>query len=101
MEDSRMEQTFLTSVDIVKVRHLQNITIPLSMEKRKHLIFTGKNGNGKTSVLDSLSAFFSYLVGDIFYYKEEIQKNINILSNSLPNGTTEEDKRLAQQYKKT
>lgn len=95
-----MEQTFLTSVDIVKVRHLQNITIPLSMEKRKHLIFTGKNGSGKTSVLDSLSAFFSYLVGDIFHYKEEIQKNINILSNSLPNGTTEEDKRLAQKYKK-
>lgn len=100
MGDSRMEQTFLTSVDIVKVRHLQNITIPLSMEKRKHLIFTGKNGSGKTSVLDSLSAFFSYLVGDIFHYKEEIQKHINILSNSLPNGTTEEDKRLAQQYKK-
>lgn len=92
-----MEQTFLTSVDIVKVRHLQNITIPLSEEKRKHLILTGKNGSGKTSVLDSLSAFFSYLVSDIFHYKEEIQKSINILSNSLPNGTTEEDKRLAQQ----
>ena len=91
-----MEQTFLTSVDIVKVRHLQNITIPLSKEKRKHLILTGKNGSGKTSVLDSLAAFFNFLVGSNFYSREEIQKNINILSRNLPNGTTEENKRHVQ-----
>ena len=91
-----MEQTFLTSVDIVKVRHLQNITIPLSKEKRKHLILTGKNCSGKTSVLDSLAAFFDFLVGSNFYSKEEIQKNINILSRNLPNGTTEENKRHVQ-----
>lgn len=49
-----MEQTFLTEVCIKKVRHLQDITIPLDKEHRKHLILTGKNGSGKTSVLDSL-----------------------------------------------
>lgn len=91
-----MEQTFLTSVNIVKVRHLQNITIPLSKEKRKHLILTGKNGSGKTSVLDSLATFFVFLVGSNFYSKEEIQKNINTLSRNLPNGTTEENKRYVQ-----
>lgn len=91
-----MEQTFLTSVDIVKVRHLQNITIPLSKEKRKHLIMTGKNGSGKTSVLDSLATFFVFLVGSNFISKEEIQNNINILSRNLPNGTTEENKRHVQ-----
>ena len=91
-----MEQTFLTSVDIVKVRHLQNITIPLSKEKRKHLILTGKNGSGKTSVLDSLAAFFDFLVGRNFYSKEELQENMNILSRNLPNGTTEENKRYVQ-----
>lgn len=91
-----MEQTFLTSVNIAKVRHLQNITIPLSTEKRKHLILTGKNGSGKTSVLDSLATFFVFLVGSNFYSKEEIQKNINTLSRNLPNGTTEENKRYVQ-----
>ena len=91
-----MEQTFLTSVNIVKVRHLQNITIPLSKEKRKHLILTGKNGSGKTSVLDSLAAFFDFLVGRNFYSKEELQENMNILSRNLPNGTTEENKRYVQ-----
>lgn len=96
-----MEQTFLTSVDIVKVRHLKNITIPLSMEKRKHLILTGKNGSGKTSVLDSLAAFFGFLVGSNFYSREEIQKNINILSSILPSGTTEEDRRQVQRKNKS
>lgn len=96
-----MEQTFLTSVDIVKVRHLKNITIPLSTEKRKHLILTGKNGSGKTSVLDSLAAFFGFLVGSNFYSREEIQKNINILSSNLPSGTTEEDRRQVQRKNKS
>lgn len=91
-----MEQTFITSVNIAKVRHLQNITIPLSTEKRKNLILTGKNGSGKTSVLDSLATFFVFLVGSNFISKEEIQNNINILSRNLPNGTTEENKRHVQ-----
>ena len=43
-----MADTFLTGIEIKKVRHLQNISIPLSAEKRKHLILTGKNGSGKT-----------------------------------------------------
>lgn len=53
-----MEQTFLTGIDIKKVRHLQDISIPLSDKKRKHLILTGKNGSGKTSVLEALVRYF-------------------------------------------
>lgn len=49
-----MEQTFLTCVRIKKVRHLENISIPLDKDKRKHLILTGKNGSGKTSVLEAM-----------------------------------------------
>lgn len=57
-----MEQTFLTEIVIKKVRHLENITIPLDSQHRKHLILTGKNGSGKTSVLDSLARNFQWLV---------------------------------------
>lgn len=49
-----MEQTFLTDINIEQVRHLSNIYIPLSENTRKHLILTGKNGSGKTSVLDAV-----------------------------------------------
>lgn len=52
-----MEQTFFTSINIEKVRHLENISIPLDKEKRKHLILTGKNGSGKTSVLEAIVVY--------------------------------------------
>lgn len=57
-----MKQTFLTEIEIRKVRHLENITIPLDKNKRKHLILTGKNGSGKTSVLESLVTYFDTIV---------------------------------------
>jgi predicted ATP-binding protein involved in virulence len=44
---------FITEIKIGKVRHLKNIDIVLGDEK-KHLILTGKNGSGKTSVLEEL-----------------------------------------------
>lgn len=95
-----MEQTFLTSVDIVKVRHLKNITIPLSKEKRKHLILTGKNGSGKTSVLDSLVDHFRFVVGD-FRTRDEIQTLIEYTKKQLPSGKSEEDKRRMQKTNST
>lgn len=37
-----MKNVFLTKLDIVSVRHLHGIAIPLSDTVRKHLILTGK-----------------------------------------------------------
>ena len=61
---------FITQLNIEKVRHLKDIIIPLystdeSADKPenqkqlpiKHLLITGKNGSGKTSVLDALERF--------------------------------------------
>ena len=45
---------FITQIKIGKVRHLTDITIDLDKKKRRHLILTGKNGSGKTSVLNSV-----------------------------------------------
>lgn len=42
LEEVGMENIFLTKLDIVSVRHLHGITIPLSDTVRKHLILTGK-----------------------------------------------------------
>ncbi len=48
---------FITDIHIGKVRHLENIDIKLG-DTKKHLILTGKNGCGKTSVLEALNDFF-------------------------------------------
>ncbi len=52
-----MNNVFITEIQIDNVRHLKNINIPLSKEKMKHLIITGKNGSGKTSLLEAMSCF--------------------------------------------
>lgn len=45
---------YITNIHIDKLRHIKDIDIKLSSEKRQHLLITGKNGSGKTSLLDAL-----------------------------------------------
>jgi predicted ATP-binding protein involved in virulence len=45
---------YITDIHINKLRHLHNIDISLAKDKRQHLLITGKNGSGKTSLLDAL-----------------------------------------------
>lgn len=48
---------FIKSITVNKVRHLKDITIPISDTERKHLILTGKNGSGKTSLLEVMKDY--------------------------------------------
>lgn len=57
-----MENIFITKLILENVRNLDYIEIPLSKDKKKHLIFTGRNGSGKTTILDGLSEYFNELV---------------------------------------
>lgn len=59
-----MEEIFVTKLRINKVRHLEKLEIPLSDTERKHLILTGKNGSGKTSVMNALSEMINYFVDE-------------------------------------
>ena len=54
-----MKNIFVTGIKIENVRNLKNINISLPEDEVKHLIFTGKNGSGKTSVLDTLSHYLN------------------------------------------
>jgi len=46
-----MEDAFITKIHVEKVRHIEDMEIKICDEQRKHLIITGKNGSGKTSLL--------------------------------------------------
>lgn len=59
-----MERNFITKIEINNVRHLNNIEIPLSEDKPRHLILTGKNGSGKTSVLEALRLYLLLFTED-------------------------------------
>lgn len=69
-----MEQTFFTDIKIEKVRHLENIRIPLGTQKRKHLILTGKNGSGKTSVLEAMVRYIQSFLGEDSIALEKIRR---------------------------
>ena len=49
-----MNQAYITNIIIDHVRHLKDIEIPLSENRMKHLIITGKNGSGKTSLVEAM-----------------------------------------------
>ncbi len=67
---------FITEIEIKKVRHLENLTIKLSDTERKHLILTGKNGSGKTSVLEVLKRNLVVIQGNLLSKnKKTIIKN--------------------------
>jgi Predicted ATP-binding protein involved in virulence len=54
-----MKETFVTKIIVKESRNLKNLTIPLSEKERKHLIITGKNGCGKTSLLRDIEKFLT------------------------------------------
>ncbi len=66
------QEFYITNIHIRKVRHLQDINIPVSdsaAPKMKHLIITGKNGSGKTSLLEALRNYLHDTTGDRRYVR--------------------------------
>lgn len=53
-----MVDNFIQEIHVRKIRDIKQFTIPLEENERQHLIITGKNGSGKTSLLTALSHFF-------------------------------------------
>ena len=81
-EKRNMEKLFVTKLEIKKVRHLKDITINLSDTTSRHLIFTGKNGSGKTSVLDAIAAYLKmkFQVSDLNLEKT---KEMDLVAEAL------------------
>ncbi len=76
-----MKQFFITNLEIKKVRHLSNINIPLSENQMKHLILTGKNGSGKTSVAEALAGYLNHVLNDKYFADKKQWMNLDIKFN--------------------
>ena len=86
-----MEQVFFTGINIEKVRHLEKISIPLDKEKRKHLILTGKNGSGKTSVLEAMVKYLENAVSSNGSSVEDIMQSYNFWTSEIQRISSLED----------
>lgn len=66
-----MKHFFVKNLYIHHLRHLEKLIIPINQEKMQHLILTGKNGSGKTSVLNEIKKFIN------IFLKNDFQEDIN------------------------
>jgi predicted ATPase len=57
-----MTETFITHIRVDKVRNVENLDIQLSAGARQHLIITGQNGSGKTSLLLAINNSYRSLI---------------------------------------
>lgn len=57
--EGNVERLYITEVEIESVRHLKGVQIPVAEDDMKHIIFTGRNGCGKTSVMDAMAGFLN------------------------------------------
>jgi len=55
---------YLTNIHVNKIFHLENFDIPLDNENLKHLIITGKNGSGKTVLLNAIVELLDKIKSD-------------------------------------
>ena len=77
---------YIHKIHINKVRHLQNIEIPIENDTYPHLILTGKNGSGKTSVLEAVANHLQNIANDPYKNFLSLEQNIKYYQDKLNSG---------------
>ena len=95
---------FIKNIHINKLFHLNDIDIPIADEKCPHLIITGKNGSGKTVLLNAISDFFDIIKKDTSLNFLKYKSDLEYWVNYLKSVSAQEEKIRAQKeiddYKK-
>ena len=92
---------YIKNIHINKVRHLSNINIPLEKEDYPHLMITGKNGSGKTSLLNAIANHIERIANDSYKSFESYERDIVFFESQLkenPQNTLSIEQQL-QYYK--
>lgn len=87
-----MTENFISNIYVKNSRKITNLEIPLSPEFRQHLILTGKNGSGKTSLLLELNKFLSQIDNGNFQSFTNHTEHLKNLKIQYESATTNEQK---------
>jgi len=89
-----MTENFITKIYVDNSRNVKDLEIMLSDDHRQHLILTGKNGSGKTSLLLELNKFLSQIDnGNFRDYAANSKQYLNF-ENQLLNQDLNQEQRL-------
>lgn len=88
---------YIRNIHINKLFHLNDFDIPISRQEFPHLIITGKNGSGKTVLLNAISDFLNIIKNDKSADFLEYQKQLDIWNSQLKNAIDERGRMQAQQ----
>lgn len=79
-----MNAYFIQKLNVKDVRDIKNFDILLDDNERKHLIITGKNGSGKTSLLREINSLLNKLIANQFaQITQFLNKNIPDMQNAI------------------
>lgn len=92
--DKKDMENFITEIKINSSRNIRDFKIPLSKEKRQHLILTGKNGSGKTSLLLEINKYLSLIDNGTYQSWDTQKQNLNYLKKNLE--SLSDKKQIAQ-----
>ena len=98
-------QRYIQSIHINKVRHLHDLDICIPDNEHPHLLITGKNGSGKTSLLEAIRDHIELLQKgqnlDFLKYEGYIQTDTEQLDSCTdPLERADVESRLAHWKKK-
>ena len=74
---------YIKNIHIKQVRHLKDINIPLEKEDYPHLMITGKNGSGKTSLLNAIANHIERIANDSYKNFESYERQIEYFEKHL------------------
>ena len=89
-----MIENYINKIIVNHSRNINNLEIPLSVTERQHLILTGKNGSGKTSLLLELNRYLSKIENGQFQDFENNKRHLENLKQQISHINLSEDQRL-------
>lgn len=96
-----MSETFITNIYVEKSRNVHDLNIPLAQDHRQHLILTGKNGSGKSSLLLEINTFLKQIEnGDFLIYGNKKPPLYSTLSGTKLTFSTWDVAVISKKYEK-
>lgn len=82
---------FIKNIHVNKLFHLENFDIPIADAKYPHLIITGKNGSGKTILLNAIAEKLNKIKDDISLGFLNLASTVELWERELVTRTSDKD----------